>query len=96
MEFLFDDIQVRLVSSEEESRWQSLMQEHHYLGFKRVFGERLSYVAEHKGEWVALLSWAAAALKIQARETWIGWIPEQKPERLKFIANNENAQFNPW
>jgi hypothetical protein len=37
---------------------------------------------------VVLLSWAAAALRMEARDQWPDWCREQKMDRLKFIANN--------
>lgn len=79
---------VRPLLKSEEGRWVSLLTEHHYLGFNGVIGERINYVAEINGEWIALLSWASAALKIEARDQWLGWCREQKMDRLKFIANN--------
>jgi hypothetical protein len=39
------------------------MREHHYLSFGWMAGESLRHVALLEGEWVALLGWAAAALK---------------------------------
>ena len=35
------------------------MQEHHYLGFRRLVGETLKYVALSGSTWVALLGWGA-------------------------------------
>ena len=81
-------IVVRPIKKEEESCWVSLLKAHHYLGFNGVIGERINYVAEENGEWVALISWAGAALKLEDRDKWIGWCYEQKIARLKFIANN--------
>jgi len=34
-----------------------------YLGFQRIVGESLYYVATRGEEWVALLGWGSAALK---------------------------------
>jgi len=86
--YLLSSVVVRPITKEEELRWVSLLKEHHYLGFNGVIGERVNYVAEANGEWVALLSWAAAALKLEDRDKWIGWCREQKMDRLKFVANN--------
>jgi len=51
-------------------------------------GERLCYVAEYRGQWLALLGWAAAAYRVQAREVWIGWNDNQRRGRLPLVANN--------
>ena len=66
-------LRVRLVRTEERGRWQQTLQEHHYLGCPRMVGQALWYVATAAGEWVALLAWAAAALKCRPRDAWIGW-----------------------
>jgi len=82
------EISVRLVAPEEEERHQQLMQAHHYLGCLRKIGETLWYVATYRDEWVALLSFSAAALKIAARDLWIGWSYRQQYARLPLLANN--------
>lgn len=82
------EIEVRLVQREEQPRFQQLMQAHHHLGALPKIGETLWYVASYREEWVALLSFSAAALKIAARDRWIGWSYRQQYARLKFLANN--------
>ena len=79
---------VRLVRAEERGRWQHLLAEHHYLPGARMVGEALWYVATAGEEWVALLAWAAAALKCRPRDTWIGWAPPLQWHRLRFVVNN--------
>jgi hypothetical protein len=85
---MLKEIEVRLVQAGEEERFQALMQAHHYLGALRKIGETLWYVATYRGEWVALLCFAAAALKIAARDQWIGWSYRQQYARLRLLANN--------
>jgi hypothetical protein len=41
----------------------------------RLAGQALRYVAEVEGQWVALLTFSAAAWHLKAREHWIGWSP---------------------
>ncbi len=79
---------VRPIRPDEVSRWNTLMSEHHYLGFRQLVGESMKYVAEIEGEWVALLGWGTAAFKCGSRDQWIGWSKEQQWKRLIFIANN--------
>jgi hypothetical protein len=83
-----DQVVVRLVLPHEESRWEQLVSEQHYLKNALMVGERLCYVAEYRGEWVALLGWAAAAYRVRARDVWIGWTDNQRRGRLPLIANN--------
>ena len=81
-------LSVEIVVSEDESRWDRLMEQHHYLGFKGLIGERLKYVATLNNKWVGLLGWAASAYKCLDRDNWIGWRDFEHCEKLRFIANN--------
>ena len=91
------EIEARLVRREEQPRFQQLMQAHHYLGALPKIGETLWYVASYREEWVALLSFSAAALKIAARDRWIGWSYRQQYARLKLLANNTRfCVLPPW
>lgn len=81
---------VRPVTPEEIPRWKELVRRHHYLG-ERLVGQTLLHVAEVEGHWVALLGWSSAALKVGARDRWLGWTPRQRQRRLKFVV--QNARF---
>ena len=83
-------VSVRPVRGEaERARWDALMRDHHYLGFRGMIGNSLRHVAERSdGAWVALLGWRAGAHKLAARDKWIGWTAEQRSRRLHLIANN--------
>ena len=73
----------------ERAEWDRLMDEHHYLGFRRLFGGGVRHVAETAdGRWLALLGWQCGAFKAKARDAWIGWTPEQQFRRLRLVANN--------
>ena len=52
-------ITVRLIQPEEQARWDQLMAQHHYLKNAHLVGERLCYVVESQGRWLALLGWVA-------------------------------------
>ena len=79
---------VRPVRREEQAQWRHLMQQHHYLGFERIVGESLCYIASRGTVWVALLGWGSAALKCGPRDRWIGWDRALQWRRLHLIANN--------
>lgn len=64
------------------------MRQHHYLGFERIVGSALYYVATIGEQWVALLGWGSAALKCASRDQWIGWDQHLHYRRLHLIANN--------
>lgn len=89
------EVHVRPVGGAEEERYQELMHEHHYLGRLPKISETLWYIALWRDQWVALLSFSAAAWKCAARDRWIGWNSRHQYERLKLIANNSRFLILP-
>lgn len=87
---ILQELEVRLIGSEsdERERYRQFIEEHHYLKSDSLVGEQLRYVAEYQGQWLALLSWSAAAKHLKDREQWIGWSAEQRRRRLALLANN--------
>ena len=58
------------------------------MGRSRLVGEALRYVAVVDGEPVALVGFASAALKVGVRDAAIGWTPDQREDRLRYVVNN--------
>ena len=83
-------VAVRLVcDAAERARWDRVMDDGHYLGFRGMFGDGIRHVAVGPdGAWLALLGWCAGAFKVKARDAWIGWASEQQFRRLRLVANN--------
>ncbi len=86
---------VRPIKPEEEDTWDELMSRHHYLGFNRLVGKSLKYVALLHGKWVALIGWATSAFKCAPRDQWIGWSAQQQYRRLKYVVNNQRFLILP-
>ena len=86
---------VRPITPDERQMWDGLMSQYHYLGLKSLVGQSIRYVAELQGRWLALLGWAASALKCQPRDTWIGWSQAIQWQRLHLIANNSRFLILP-
>jgi GNAT superfamily N-acetyltransferase len=89
------ELHVRPVERSEEKRYQEQMAHHHYLGELPKIGETLWYVATWRDQWVAQLSFSAAALKCAVRDRWIGWDFRSQYGRLKLIANNSRFLILP-
>jgi hypothetical protein len=85
---VLDGVTVRLIEREEKERFDDLLAEQHYLHNAELVGERLCYVAEYQGRWLAEISWSAPAYRLKARETWIGWTEAQRRRRLALLVNN--------
>lgn len=81
-------VTVRLVREDEHGQFNYYLEQKHYLKSSTLVGESVRYVAEVDGQWVALLTFSAAALHLKARERWIGWSPRQRARRLGLIVNN--------
>jgi SRSO17 transposase len=89
-------VEIRLVgNSSEEPLWDELVRRHHYLGYRRLLGHRLKYLAFIREQPVAALSFSGAALMVRARDRFIGWNPEQRRAHLKSIANNSRFLILP-
>jgi hypothetical protein len=88
-------IVVRPVRPSEAQRFQELMQAHHYLGALPKISETLWYVATLGDQWIALMSFSAAALKCSARDQWIGWDFRHQYDRLKLVTNNSRFLILP-
>ena len=86
--FSLSEVVVRLARPDERVLWDALMDRHHYLGFKRFAGRGLRYVAEWRGQWLALAGWQTGAFKCAPRDRWIGWRRQEMFGRLHLIANN--------
>ena len=81
-------IVVRPILRDEKDAFQSLLAQHHYLGPAPLIGQSIQYLACIQDRWLALLVFAAAALKSYARDHWIGWPPCFHWQRLHLLANN--------
>jgi hypothetical protein len=81
-------VTLRLVGDEERAAFDRTLEAKHYLANARLAGQTLRYVAELDGQWVALLTFSAAALHLKGREHWIGWSPRQRARRLGLVVNN--------
>jgi Domain of unknown function (DUF4338) len=79
---------IRLVPPEEFKEFDEQIAKHHYLKSSALVGEHLRYVLEYQGQRLALATWSAAALHINARDGHIGWSEEQRRTRLPLIVNN--------
>ena len=89
------EIIIQPVQPGDQKHFQSLMETHHYLGALPKIGHTLWYVASYRNEWLALLSFSAAAWKCAARDQWIGWSYRYQYDRLHLIANNSRFLILP-
>jgi len=93
----FGPLEVRPVKGKgENDYWDSLIEAHHYLGYRSVVGEKLKYFATLGGEVAACVGWGSAAFKCAARDDFIGWTTGQRKTHLCLVANNVRFLIPPW
>ena len=79
-----------------EPLWDHLVKEHHYLSYQKLLGRRLKYLAFLGERPAAALSFSAPALKLRARDRFIGWSDEQRKAFLDRMVNNSRFLIMPW
>lgn len=79
-----------------EKLFNSLISEHHYLGYTQPVGEHLKYMAFAGDRPIACLAWSSAPWYIGARDRFIGWSSETRQKNLHLIINNTRFLVLPW
>jgi hypothetical protein len=80
----------------EESLFNSLMEEHHYLGYEQPVGEHLKYLVWAQGRPIACMAWSSAPRHLGSRDRYIGWSAEARRRNIRFIAYNTRFLILPW
>lgn len=90
-------VTVELISgSDLEPIWNQLVSSYHYLGYQNLLGHRLKYFAFLKDRPVAAMSWSAPALKLSARDCFIGWSAAQRKRHMNQVAGHSRFLVMPW
>lgn len=76
--------------------YNSLIEQHHYLGYTRPVGEHLEYLALAWGRVVACLGWCSAPRHIGCRDRYLGWTQEQRINHLCRVVTNTRFLILPW
>jgi len=87
-------VQVR--RSGDEPLFNSLMEEHHYLGYEQPVGEHLKYLVWAHDRPIACVAWSSAPRHIGSRDRYIGWSAEARRRNIRFIAYNTRFLILPW
>ena len=80
----------------DEPLFQSLMEEHHYLGYDQPVGEHLKYLVWAQQRPVACLAWSSPPRHLGARDRYIGWSQPARRRNLHLIAYNTRFLILPW
>lgn len=80
----------------DEALFDSLIEEHHYLGYTRPVGEHLKYLVEASGRPIACLSWSSAPRHLGPRDRFIDWSAEARRRNIRYLAYNSRFLILPW
>ena len=76
---------LRLVVVEDEAQrrvWNTLLAEEHPQGTTTFVGCQLRYLIGSDHGWLGALGFSASALRLRARDTWMGWSDAQRAAHL--------------
>ena len=86
--------QVRRTS--EEALFNSLLQQHHYLGYTQPVGEHLKYLMSARGRPIACAAWSSAPRHLGSRDRYIGWSASARRANIGLLAYNTRFLILPW
>ena len=86
--------QVRRTSA--EPLFNSLIEQHHYLGYEQPVGEHLKYLVWAQGRPIACMAWSSAPRHLGSRDRHIGWSAEARRRNIRFVAYNTRFLILPW
>ena len=93
----FPPVKLQLVRNTSlEPLYNSLIQQHHYLGYRQIVGNHLKYIAFIDEQPVACLGWGSAAWSVKSRESFIEWDKPTKENNLHLVVNNTRFLILPW
>jgi hypothetical protein len=83
-----------------EPLFNSLIEQHHYLGYEQPVGEHLKYLIWSRQDGqprpIACLAWSSAPRHLGSRDRYIGWSAEARRRNIRFIAYNTRFLILPW
>jgi Domain of unknown function (DUF4338) len=80
----------------DEALFNSLLEQHHYLGYEQPVGEHVKYLAWAQGRPIACLAWSSAPRHLGSRDRYIGWSAEARRRNIRFVAYNTRFLIVPW
>jgi hypothetical protein len=79
-----------------EPLFNSLLEEHHELGYTQPVGEHLKYLVYAQDRPVACFAWSSAPRHLGCRDRFIGWSADARRKNIRFVAYNVRFLVPPW
>jgi hypothetical protein len=80
----------------EEKLVETLVQQHHYLGYRQPVGEHLKHLVMAKGRPIACFCWSSAPRHLAPRDQHIGWSPAARKANIRLVAYQTRFLILPW
>lgn len=80
----------------DEALFNSLLEQHHYLGYTQPVGAHLKYLVCARGRPIACAAWSSAPRHLRPRDQFIGWSTEARRRHVHLIAYNLRFLVLPW
>jgi hypothetical protein len=80
----------------EEALFNSLLEQHHYLGYTQPVGEHLKYLVFARGRPIACVAWSSAPRHLGSRDRFIGWSAQARQKNIALLAYNTRFLILPW
>lgn len=80
----------------DEATVDSLIAEHHYLGYARPVGEHLKYLVTAEGWPLACFCYTSAPRHLGPRDRYIGWTAAARKANVRYVAYQSRFLILPW
>lgn len=87
-----------LVGSDDDTAmrtWNELIAREHPQGDRRLVGRQLRYLVASQHGWLGAIGFSASALKLEARDRWIGWTGKQRRTYQDHVVNLSRFLIRP-
>jgi hypothetical protein len=90
-------VEIRQVRrTDDEALCNSLVQQHHYLGYVRPVGEHLKYLVSAQGRPLGCFLWSSAPRHLGPRDRHIGWSMQARKANIRLVAYQVRFLILPW
>lgn len=90
-------IEIRQVRrTPEEALVNSLVEHHHYLGYRQPVGEHMKYLVTGASRPIGCFLWSSAPRHLEPRDQHIGWSAAARKANIRFVAYQTRFLILPW
>ena len=85
-----------ITNNDQRDLWDDVVSRYHYLGHRKMPGRRLKYLVLSGERLIGAISFRAASINLEVRDSFIGWSYEKRRANLDCLANNNRFLILPW